>query len=151
MSIGRTSCSPLADWLLGWEKRVFFSLRKVCVTCPWIGCRRRFRWCAGAHGGEVGGRFLFVALAHASRVGAVVAPGGVRLLGFPRVAEANRKAVDEGERVSGQDILSALELCPPHQKSLTNLVELLEPPPCSTPRGPVGTRVVRMPSPQILS
>ena len=98
----------------------------------------------------MGGRFLVCALAHASRVGAVVASGGVRLLGFPRVAEANRKAVDEGERVSGQDILSALELCPPHQKSLTNWVERLEPPPCSTLRGPVSTRVVvRMPSPQI--
>ena len=55
-----------------------------------------------------------------------------------------------GETAWGQDILSALELCPPHQKSLTNLVELLEPPPSSPLRGPVGTRVVvRMPSPQI--
>ena len=99
----------------------------------------------------MGGRFLFVALAHASRVGAVVAPGGVRLPELPRAAEANRKAVDEGERGSGQDVFPRLELRPTHQKSLTNLVERLEPPPCSTLRGPVSTRVVRMPSPQILS
>ena len=98
----------------------------------------------------MGGRFVVGALAHESRVGAVVALGGVRLPEFPRVAEANWRGVDEGERVSGQDILSALELCPPHQNSLPHLVELLETPPLSPLRGPVGTRVVvRMPSPRI--
>ena len=55
-----------------------------------------------------------------------------------------------GETAWGQDIFPMLELCPPHQKSLTNWVERLEPPPCSTLRGPVSTRVVvRMPSPPI--
>jgi hypothetical protein len=28
------SCSPLVSWLLGWKKRVFFYLRKRCVTSP---------------------------------------------------------------------------------------------------------------------
>jgi hypothetical protein len=38
--ISRAPCSPLVDWLLGWKKRVFFSLKKGCVSCPWIGCGR---------------------------------------------------------------------------------------------------------------
>ncbi len=63
----------------------------------------------------------------------------------------NGKPWKSGERVSGQDIFPRLELFPPHQKSLTNLVELLEPPPSSPLRRPVSTRVVHMPSPQILS
>jgi|688.fasta_scaffold554170_1 hypothetical protein len=72
-------------------------------------------------------------------------------LSFHGRPSRNRKPLTRGERVWGQDIFPMLELCPPHQKRLPHLVEPLEPPPCSTLRGPVSTRVVRMPSPQILS
>lgn len=38
--IGRAPRSPLVSWLLGGKRRVLFSLRKRCVSCPWTGCRR---------------------------------------------------------------------------------------------------------------
>ena len=112
MSISRAPCSPLVSWLLGGKKRVFFSLRKRCVSCPRIGYRRRFRWCvwfsvAGnrvtARGGQ---HFPVGALAHASRVGAAVASGGVRLPEFPRAAVAKQKAVDKGGEGMGPGHIS---------------------------------------------
>jgi hypothetical protein len=119
-------------WRVGfWAvKRGFSSRRGRGVSLlRWICHRRRFRWCAGAHGGEVGGRFLVGALAHASRVGAVVASGGVRLPGFPRVAEAKRKAADKGERVWGPGHTFGVGIVSAPQTALPHLVEPLEPPP----------------------
>ena len=131
------SCSPLASWLLGWEKRVFFSLRKGCVTCPWICHRRRFRWCVvwhnrikarcrrgdpGMHGfvtdrqgllwGCVGFGVSFGALAHA------VARGGP----VPCWCAGARVPCRSG---------GCFRRCatPPRQTTLPHLVEPLEPPP----------------------
>jgi hypothetical protein len=170
------SCSPLVSWLLGWKKRVCFVLRKRCVSSPRIGCRRRFRWYvvwhnrikATWHRGDPGvHRFVtdrrgllwgcvgfgasFGALAHTARVGAVVASGGVRLPEFPRAAEANQKAVEEGGEGIGPGRISKVGIAsaPPDEPAAFGRTARAT---AGLPlRRPVSTRVVRMPSPQILS